>query len=204
MNVWAFVTDNNYAPVENEEVILYTVVDGVETVYGSSVTDSMGIAYLSYVGSGVGNIGLKAKCGSLVSETCSLLDCYKYDSGMSDYNDIWTQSSQNVLIRDSSGEYSTIKETTIGTTAFVTITNIPLTDYRVEVDVFQVDGTQNEWFLTVLKQDYSSIRSADSKLNEWKHISLDLTNIEANSRVRLSTGGTATEMKFKNFKLYPI
>ena len=139
-----------------------------------------------------------------VSETYEVLDCYKYDSGMSDYNDIWTQSSQNVLIRDSSREYSTIKETTIGTTAFVTITNIPLTDYRVEVDVFQVDGTQNEWFLTVLKQDYSSVRSADSKLGEWKHISLDLTNIEANSRVRLSTGGTATEMRFKNFKLYPI
>ena len=132
------------------------------------------------------------------------MDCYKYYSGMSDYNDIWTQSSQNVLIRESSGEYSTIKETTIGTTAFVTINNIPLTDYRIEVDVFQVDGTQNEWFLTVLKQDYTAITSANSQLGEWKHISLDLTNIEANSRIRLNTGGTATEMRFKNFKLYPI
>ena len=166
----------------------------------------------SYTGTGAGKIDVVASLdspssmsdSSLVSETYEVLDCYKYDSGMSDYSNIWTQSSQNVLIRDSSGEYSTIKETTIGTTAFVTITNIPLTDYRVEVDVFQVDGTQNEWFLTVLKQDYSSVRSADSKLGEWKHISLDLTNIEANSRVRLSTGGTATEMRFKNFMIYPI
>ena len=139
-----------------------------------------------------------------VSETYEVLDCYKYDSGMSDYNDIWTQSSQNVLIRDSSGEYSTIKETTIGTTAFITITNIPLTDYRIEVDVFQVDGNSNEWFITVLKSDYSPITTINSKIGEWKHISLDLTNIETNSRIRLNTGGTATEMRFKNFKLYPI
>ena len=123
---------------------------------------------------------------------------------MSDYNDIWTQSSQNVLIRDSSGEYSTIKETTIGTTAFVTITNIPLTDYRVEVDVFQVDGTQNEWFLQVMTSDYQDITSTNAKLGEWKHISLDMTDAPINTRIRLATGGTATEMRFKNFKLYPI
>ena len=177
---------------------------------GSATTDDNGVASYTYTGHGSGEMDFIASTSnpidnsSLVSETYEVLDCYKYDSGMSDYNDIWTQSSQNVLIRDSSGEYSTIKETTIGTTAFVTITNIPLTDYRIEVDVFQVDGTQNEWFLTVLKQDYSSINSTNSQLGEWKHISLDLTNIEANSRVRLSTGGTATEMRFKNFKLYPI
>lgn len=188
---------------------------------GYGITDSNGKAKLeydsegnplthSYTGTGAGEVDIVASLdntiteSSLVSETYEVLDCYKYDSGMSDYNDIWTQSSQNVLIRDSSGEYSTIKETTIGTTAFVTITNIPLTDYRIEVDVYQVDGTTDEWCVAVLKSDYTAITSADSKLGEWKHISLDLTNIETNSKVRLSTGGTATEMRFKNFKLYPI
>ena len=182
----------------------------VYRLLGSGVTDANGVASVNYTGAGAGEMDLVASTSnpitssSLVSETYEVLDCYKYDSGMSDYSDIWTQGSSNVLIRESSGEYSTIKETTIGTTAFITITNIPLTDYRIEVDVFQVDGTQNEWFLTVLKQDYTQITSANSKLGEWKHISLDLTNIEANSRIRLSTGGTATEMRFKNFKLYPI
>lgn len=190
---------------------------------GYGITDDKGIAKLdhdangdpishSYTGTGAGKIDVVASLdspssisdSSLVSETYEVLDCYKYDSGMSDYSDIWTQGSSNVLIRDSSGEYSTIKETTIGTTAFITITGISLTDYRIEVDVFQVDGTQNEWFLSVLKQDYSNIASANSQLGEWKHISLDLTGIEANSRIRLNTGGTATEMRFKNFKLYPI
>ena len=79
-----------------------------------------------------------------------------------------------------------------------------MTDYRIECDVYQVDGTQDEWFITVLDENYTSIRSADSKLCEWKHISLDLTNIASNSRVRLNTGGTCTELRFKNFKLYPI
>lgn len=196
----------------------------VNYVYlGYGITDSNGVAKLdhdangnvlshSYTGVGAGELDIVASLDapedmgteSLQSQVYQLFDCYKYDSGMSDYNDIWTQSSQNVLIRESSGEYSTIKETTIGTTAFITITNIPLTDYRIEVDVFQVDGTQNEWFLTVLKQNYSDISSANSKLGEWKHISLDLTGIEANSRIRLNTGGTATEMRFKNFRVYPI
>lgn len=119
---------------------------------------------------------------------------------MTDYTDIWFSSQY--LSRD--GDYTTIKENPIGTTALCTLTNIPLTDYRIEVDVFQVDGTQDEWFLTVMKNDFTSITSANSKLGEWKHISVDLTNIETNSRIRLNTGGTATEMRFKNFKLYPI
>ena len=119
---------------------------------------------------------------------------------MTDYTDIWVSSLY--LSRD--GDYTTIKENPIGTTALCTLTNIPLTDYRIEVDVFQVDGTSDEWCVSVLGEDYSSIGSANSKLNDWKHISLDITNASLNSKVRLNTGGTCTELRFKNFKLYPI
>ncbi len=101
-------------------------------------------------------------------------------------------------------EYTTIKEKTVGTTAHATFINIPLTDYRIEVDVFQVDGTSDEWFLTVLTSEYAPITDKSSKLNDWKHISVDITNQAINSRVRLNTGGTMTEFRFKNFKLYPI
>ena len=133
------------------------------------------------------------------------MDCYRYDEGLQatgHHNDIWTGITNTDLTREA--EYTTIKEKTVGTTAYLTFINIPLTDYRIEVDVFQVDGTSDEWCVSVLGEDYSSIGSANSKLNDWKHISLDITNASLNSKVRLNTGGTCTELRFKNFKLYPI
>ena len=187
---------------------------------GYGVTNSEGIAKLeynsegqkrdhSYTGVGAGEIDVLASLdnpisqGSIVSGTLNVLDCYRHDEGtINSHNDIWTGISNTDLTREA--EYTTIKEKTVGTTATITFTSVPLTDYRIECDVFQVDGTQDEWFITVLDENYASIRSADSKLGEWKHISLDLTNIASNSRVRLNTGGTCTELRFKNFKLYPI
>ena len=189
---------------------------------GYGVTNSEGVAHLdhdadgepidhSYTGVGAGEIDVLASLdnpiveGSIVSVPCNVLDCYKYDEGLlaeGHHNDIWTGISNTDLTREA--EYTTIKEKTVGTTATITFTGIPLTDYRIECDVYQVDGTQDEWFITVLDENYTSIRSADSKLGEWKHISLDLTNIASNSRVRLNTGGSCTELRFKNFKLYPI
>ena len=160
---------------------------------GYGVTNSEGVAHLdhdadgepidhSYTGVGAGEIDVLASLdnpiveGSIVSVPCNVLDCYKYDEGLL-----------------AEGHHNDIWTGII-----------PLTDYRIECDVYQVDGTQDEWFITVLDENYTSIRSADSKLGEWKHISLDLTNIASNSRVRLNTGGSCTELRFKNFKLYPI
>lgn len=137
----------------------------------------------------------------ILQETYEVTDCYKADTGMADYSNIWIISNAT-LSRD--GDYSTLTESTTGTTGVVTITNIPLTSYRIECDVFQIDGTKNEWLLTVLKNDYSAITSKDMVLGEWTHITCDLNNIEANSRIRLNTGGTCTTLRFKNFKLYPI
>ena len=167
-------------------------------------TGSDGVASYEYACTGSGLREFYATYSSIVSETYSILDCYRYDEGLlaeGHHNDIWAGNT-NMLTREA--EYSTLKESNVGTTATITVTGIPLTDYRIECDVYQVDGTQDEWFITVLDENYTSIRSADSKLGEWKHISLDLTNIASNSRVRLNTGGTCTELRFKNFKLYPI
>ena len=185
---------------------------------GYGVTDSNGVAKLdhdangdplshSYTGVGAGEVDVVASLdnpivdGSIVSVPCNVLDCYKYDSGTDPNNNIWTVA-QCTLTRGT--EYSTVQETTIGTTGVLSFANIPYTDYRVEFDVFQVDGTQNEWCCVLMKNDYSSIRSADATLNEWKHISMNITNQEVNNRIRLATGGSMTEMRFKNFKLYPI
>ena len=196
------VTDEKGNLLENKPVEFY--ING--TKVGETInTNSNGVASYTYQGSGSGEIEVQVKIGSIVSVPCNVLDCYKYDEGLlaeGHHNDIWTGISNTDLTREA--EYTTIKEKTVGTTATITFTGIPLTDYRIECDVYQVDGTQDEWFITVLDENYTSIRSADSKLGEWKHISLDLTNIASNSRVRLNTGGSCTELRFKNFKLYPI
>ena len=163
-------------------------------------TNTQGIATYSYASTGAGDITFSAECDFL-SEIYEVTDCYKADSGMTDYSNIWIVL-QVTLSRD--GDYSTLTESTTGTTGAVTIINIPLTSYRIECDVYQIDGTRNEWFLTVLKNDYTPITSRDMVLGEWTHIVCDLNNIEANSRIRLNTGGTCTTLRFRNFKLYPI
>ena len=188
---------------------------------GYGVTNNKGVAKLdhdaqgnpithSYTGTGAGKVDIVASLddsshiseSSIQSEIYELMDCYKMDIGTtSNHSDIWTLNNTDLTRSD---EYTTIKEKTVGTTAYCTITNIPLTNYRIEVDVFQVDGNSDEWVLTVLNNDYSSVASANAKLNEWKHISVDVTNVATNSRIRLNTGGTATEMRFKNFQVYPI
>ena len=194
------VTDEEGNPLEDIPVDLYA--NGVKV--GQTVdTNANGLSIHTYTGSGSGKVELTAKIGSVVSGTLPVFDCYKYDEGLEatgHHNDIWTIQNGS-LNRDT--EYSILKESTVGTTLVCGIRNIPFKNYRVEGDVYQVDGTQDEWCLNVLKEDYTTITSADAKLGEWKHISLDLNNIAPNSKVRLNTGGSCTELRFKNFMLYP-
>ena len=177
----------------------------VKRLIGTETTGSDGSCVIPYVGTGAGVVNLSVETeidGSTVLRTLSVFDCYRHDDGtINSHNDFWTGLINTDLTREA--EYTTIKEKTVGTTATITFTNIPLKNYRIECDVYQVDGTQDEWFITVLDKNYTAITSADSKLGEWKHISLDLTNIAQNSRVRLNTGGSCTELRFKNFMLYP-
>ena len=182
----------------------YTNANGVATLdydaEGNELQNS------GYVGQGVGNVDISASAvidgSTFVSGTFSVFDCYRHDDGtINSHNDIWTGITNTDLTREA--EYTTIKEKTVGTTALITFGGVPFKNYRIECDVYQVDGTQDEWFITVLKEDYTAITSADAKLGEWKHIILDLTDIAPNSRVRLNTGGSCTELRFKNFMLYP-
>ena len=188
---------------------------------GWGITNENGVAHLdhdangdaiehSYTGVGAGEIDVVASLdnpmtsGSIVSETLPVLDCYKYDEGLQaegHHNEIWSTSNTDVT-RES--DYTTIKEKNVGTTAYITIVNIPFTDYHIEFDIFQVDAPTDEWCLTVLSNEYAPILTENSKLNDWKHISVNITNQAVNSRVRLNTGGAMTEFRFKNFKLYPI
>ena len=177
---------------------------------GEATTDANGLAVLSdgYVGTGAGEVDIIAKTviddSTLQSEIYEVLDCYLKDNGTTDTN-IWTVGSAT-LNRNVNNEYSVLTETTVGTTGIMAISNISLTNYRIEFDVYQVDGTGNEWCVSILNNDYSQISglSADGKLGEWKHISLDAVDVPTNTRVRIVTGNSCTTLRVKNFKLYPI
>ena len=187
---------------------------------GYGITNDKGIAKLefdengdsithSYAGTGAGKFDIVASLddsshiseSSIQSETYEVLDCYKADTGMTDYSDIWTTANAT-LSRD--GDYSTIKETSTSSDSVCAISNIPFANYHLEVDVYQVDGTNGNVVLQLMNSDYSMIQAITGSLGEWKHISLDKTDLTLNSRIRLVTGGTTTETRFKNFKVYPI
>ena len=186
---------------------------------GKGTTDANGVAHITedangdtvsppgYVGVGAGEIDVVASVdkpissGSVVSQPYEVLDCYKYDGGTTaNHNDIWT-SAYGTLTR--SDEYSTLKESATND-GILAIANIPYTDYHVEVDIFQVDGTANRNVLQILNNDYSAVDYCDGIVGEWKHFSLDKQDLATNTRVRIITGVDCTELRFKNFQIYPI
>ena len=189
---------------------------------GRGVTDSNGVAHLThdcsgnplqssgYVGSGKGQTQIIASLdtpsqindGSLQSETYEVLDCYRYDSGTDPNNNIWS-IGYGTLTRGT--EYSTLKESATND-GIIAISSIPLTDYHLEVDIMQVDGTTNRNVLQILNDDYTPVTDGyrNGALGEWKHFDIDFTNLSVNTRVRIVTGSDCTEIRFKNFKLYPI
>ena len=192
------------------------------TVYkylGWGITNENGVAKLdhdadgiridnSYTGVGAGEIDVVASLdnpivdGSIVSKTYSIYDCYKYDSGTDPSNTMWALNANAKLTRGS--EYSTLEENTIGTTATITLTGINLTNYRVECDIYQVDGTTNENALIIYDSNWSPLVGIKGSIGEWKHISQDLTNVSANSICSILTGASDTKLYFKDFKIYPI
>lgn len=88
LRFWAFVTDVNGGYLSNQDVVFYTVKDGVKTQIGSPVvTDSNGIAVCDYVGRGMGDICIMAETeidGTFVSETYKVEDCIILDSMLTD------------------------------------------------------------------------------------------------------------------------
>ena len=176
---------------------------------GESVTDSNGLAVLpdGYTGTGAGEIDVVAKTEIddriLQSAPYTVYDCYKYDKGIlndPDTHDIWTLVGMSL---DRGAEYSTLTETA-SSNQMATITNIPYTDYHVEVDLYLVDGDATNNAVVILNSDYSNVEWINATRGEWKHISKDYNDLATNTRVRLITGGNSTELRFKNFKLYPI
>lgn len=110
--------------------------------------------------------------------------------------------STGTLTRTS--EYSELAETG-SQTAVAMISNIPYSNYHIELDVYQVDGSTSDFYLQIMDSSWSSLEARYvSKIGEWLHISLDFNNLPTNNRLRLLTNGGMTKLRFKNFKMYSI
>ena len=183
---------------------------------GSATTDANGIAKYNFTGSGAGEIDYIASLdnpivdGSIVSGTLPVFDCYKYDEGLSatgHHNDIWLIDATRERVTRYE-EYTLLEE--VGSSnAQVYFSNIPQGDYKIEFDIYQLDGYNYNTIFQVLdtnwtQTDYGNISQYGGTLNNWTHISYDATVTTDNSKFRIMTGAECTKLQFKNFKMYPI
>lgn len=196
----------------------------------SAKTDKNGIATIPYVGTGKGMMTVEANYykdgGIFLQETYEILDAVKYDKGTtSDHNDIW---SDNVDSLTRTSEYSILKETS--TSNVVLGITIPSSNMRIEFDVYQPDGATSDFFYQFnqsgVYKNGGNLGHLSKSLNQWYHIVIDLPSSSgyhllsdgvgtpvqrsmtwdttSNILFRLWTAGNITELRFKNFKLYPI
>ena len=192
------------------------------TVYkylGYGVTNENGVAKLeynsegqkrdhSYTGVGAGEVDVLASLdkpitdGSIVSETYPLIDGFKYDSGTDSSNTMWALNNNAKLTRGTT--YSTLEKLTTGSNAVITLVDVSLSDYRIECDVMQVDGTQNENVIVAYDNSWTTKGSSKGTVGEWKHITIDVTDASTNGYISISAGGSATKIYFKDFVVYPI
>lgn len=122
------------------------------------------------------------------SETYEITDCYKYDKGLDgtgNHNDIWTISN-GTLTRTS--DYFELVESGENT-ALAYFSSVPHTDFCVEFDFYQVDGTTSDNYLSILDSNWTLLsykRLSQDSLNvgEWNHISVNVTGIETGAIVR--------------------
>lgn len=160
------------------------------------------------------------------------MDCYKYDSGQSDYSNIWNTSGSANLERK--GDYSEITEKTTGTNGVLQV-SIPPINICVEFDFKLLDGTKNDFFYQ-FSQGSTYLNGSNfnySGLNfdtEWHHckiiigentnnnntqsvyidnankVTRTMNNYTLTNNILFSfwTAGDITTIDFKNWKCYPI
>lgn len=196
----------------------------------SAETDKNGIATIPYVGTGKGMMTVEAHYykngGIFLQETYEVWDTLKFDNGTStSHNDIWSDNTE-ALTRAS--EYSTLKEG--GSSNVILGLTIPSSNIRIEFDLYQADGGNTDFFYQFNQsgayKNGGSVDHLGKSLNQWNHIVIDLPSSSgyhllsdgvntpvqrsmtwdttSNILFRLWTAGNMTELRFKNFKVYPI
>ncbi|MBQ6220292.1 MAG: hypothetical protein IJJ47_11215 [Methanosphaera sp.] len=227
LHLWAFLTDNNGNRLVNEEVSFYKVMGDVETQIGSSVvTDSNGIASLDYVGGGVGQIGIYAKYGTVVSDTYEVIDGVFYNSGVGAIGDasFYNPSSISVDVQSDgtlltqSASSNALYYANLGSTG-------DLYDFQsafcIEFDIVSSSSSSSVLAISVTEKNGTPKIKQFSALNisSNNHIKVivDGTNViyqvdngtpvsEAYSTtyVRVAFLLNNASFKYKNFVIYPI
>jgi len=165
-----------------------------------------------------------------LQERYEVLDCIKYDKGLAgdgNHNDIWTTYRTQVTRGE---EYTTISETTSGSDGVCYFTLPTSSNIRFEFDIYQVDGTANNFFYNLSQEgtylNGSAVGTLSKNVGEWLHIIIDLpptgnyhlisyeglsTPIQRSMTwdrsksitFNLWTPSTTTSLRIKNFKVYP-
>lgn len=169
--------------------------------------------------------------GSIIqSEIYSVLDCIVKDTGTSsDHTDnIWNNWNNSATITRES-EYTSITKADSSTPASWQISNKPFSNsnLKVEFDVYVGGDSQNLIFAQLRNQGYNvlgqiSLATMGLSQNNWHHIILEFaglnchiyntTNSSISDRVFSSEVNkfmfrcdtTASETRYRNFKVYPI
>ena len=207
-------------------------IDGESVVFkiGSTTLDTVttsdgGVATVSYTGQGTGQLNFSAECMN-VSKTYSIWDTIKYDNAIqSSHNNIWNVSSSDTsFVRGE--EYTTFSKTVTGNK--YAQFNISEQSICVEFEVYQATGYRNNIFFRVSSSTeplyQCSLQNISHYIGEWVKCRLTMSNgtvtfedAEDSTKKHTATytgdiatiqfallGSESTELRFKNFKVYPI
>ena len=195
---------------------------------GTGITNSQGVAIMNkdaqgntitgYTGVGAGRLQIIAESGTLQSETYELIDCTKYDTGVTGTaTNIYYGTNVNLLTRGS--EYSEITQTSDTQFIYVLISDNCCIEFDANVNV---DNTVPFISLTndgtvVAQKTQNNLGTVD---DTWIHYKIEITDgtavfstdysqttssstVTNFNRIRLRKGSGET-FKFKDFKVYPI
>ena len=164
---------------------------------------------------------------SVQSGTFSLLDCLKYDKGIlndPDTHDIYSNTTTDALTRTS--EYTRLKEVTSGTDVRTEIASLP-SEFTMDFDFYQVDGSNGNGIMNLYDSNgnylnYFALSLISEPTATWLRLRLTVTENSATltnldntshtvtqtftgtvSKLRLVTGSSMTEIRWKNVKIYP-
>lgn len=183
-----------------------------------------------YTGVGAGKLDFQAELhddSSVVSQPYTVLDCIKWDTGIDGTaTNIYLENITNTVTRGL--EYSTLKEP--ASSNVTARTSVPMQDMNIEIDIAQVDGTLTNACFVFADSNYEnssnfSLAHTGVSLGEFVHLTIeirsgiatvknnknsstvtrDLTNITTTTLYTgLWTSSDITELRFKDFKVYPV
>ena len=178
----------------------------------------------SYTGTGAGEIDVLASLdnpvaeGSIVSEIYEVYDCTFKDIGTStDYNSTWTNNGNNITV-SRSDEYTTLTPTFTGNQNRYILPSsaIPTAPFVIEFDK-HFTGTSNEVLVLgdrAIYMHYFNITNANHvklQINDDRTIYIWVdserqfdSSYTDMSSIRWQLNNTGTEIKYSNFKVYPI